>query len=91
VTVSTPHCPAPRPSPAFQDWLNTRRLDYAWAAEKLGRSREYIRLICLPFDDPLRRDPSGRLVRDIIKLTEGAVRPDDWHPPVQQILRGEAA
>lgn len=87
MTPATPLIPDPRPSPAFEAWLKERRLDYAWAAERLNRSREYIRLICLPFDEPKRRDPSLRLVRDVIRLTGGAVRAEDWHPPVQQILR----
>lgn len=91
MTVSTPPIPDPRPSPAFEAWLKARRLDYAWAAEQLGISREYARLICLPFDEANRRDPSGRLVRAIIRLTGGAVRAEDWHPPVADILRGEAA
>jgi len=91
VTVSTPPIPAPRPSPAFETWLRDRRLDYAWAAERLGVSREYVRLLCLPFDEPGRRDASARLVRRVIRLTGGAVRADDWHPPVAEILRGEAA
>lgn len=91
MTVSPSTIPDPRPAPAFEAWLNERRLDYAWAAERLGRSREFIRLICLPFDDSKRRDPSGKLVRDIIRLTGGAIRAEDWHPPVAQILRGRAA
>lgn len=82
----------PHPRPAFDGWLTLHRKDYAWAAEQLGRTREYVRLICLPFDDDNRRDPSGTLVRAIIRLTNGAVRADDWHPPVAEILsRREAA
>lgn len=74
------------PRPAFDGWLRLRRKDYAWAAEQLGRTREYIRQICLPFDDPKRKDPGGALVREIIVLTDGAIRADDWHPPVAVIL-----
>lgn len=91
MTVSTIPIPDPRPSPAFDAWLRARRLDFAWAAGQLGCSREYVRLICLPFDDASRRDPSGRMVRAIIRLTGGAVRAEDWHPPVADILRGVAA
>lgn len=81
----------PQPRPAFDGWLRLHRKDYAWAAEQTGRSREYIRLICLPFGDPARRKPGGVLVEDIIKLTAGAVRADDWHRPVAEILSERAA
>ena len=76
----------PHPRPAFDGWLNLHRKDYAWAAPLLKRSREYVRRICLPFDDPDRLDPSGRVIRNIIRLTKGAVRGDDWHPPVAQLV-----
>lgn len=91
MTVSTPSIPDPRPSPAFEAWLKARRLSYTWAAEQLGCSPEYVRLLCLPFDEPKRRDASARVVRATIRLTGGAVRAEDWHPPVAEILRGEAA
>jgi len=81
----------PHPRPAFDGWLRLHRKDYAWAAQQLGRSREYVRLICLPFGDPARRKPGGDLVEKIIRLTAGAVRADDWHPPVSEILNGRAA
>ena len=87
----TPPALTPHPRPAFDGWLTLHRRDYAWAAQQLGRSREYIRLICLPFDDGERRDPSGGLVRAIIRLTNGAVRADDWHPAVAEILNARAA
>lgn len=82
---------SPQPRPAFDGWLRLHRKDYAWAAEQTGRSREYIRLICLPFADPARRRPGGDLVEKIIKVTGGAVRADDWHRPVADILSGVAA
>ncbi|WP_312599582.1 hypothetical protein [Brevundimonas sp.] len=83
--------PCPHPRPAFDAWLRLHRKNYAWAAEKTGRSREFIRRCCLPFSDPLRAKPGGDLVERIIRVTGGAVRADDWHPPVSEILRGEAA
>lgn len=88
MTLTTPDI---HPRPAFDAWLRLRRLDYTWAGKQLSRTREYVRRICLPFDDPNRLDPSARVIRDIIKLTEGAVRADDWHPPVAEILSGRAA
>jgi len=81
----------PHPRPTFDGWLRLHRKDYAWAAHHLGVSREYVRLLCLPFSDPMRKRPGGRLVEKVIRLTAGAVRGDDWHPPVAEILSGRAA
>lgn len=81
----------PKPRPAFDAWLRLHDKDYAWAARNLDRSREFIRLICLPFCDDKRRRPSSRLVEDIVRLTAGGVRPEDWHPPVSEILKERAA
>jgi hypothetical protein len=87
----TPAGLRPHPRPAFFGWLKLVRQTDVWAAGELGCSAEYVRLICLPFDDPKRRDPSGKLVRKIVRLTAGACGPETWHPPVEQILSGEAA
>lgn len=81
----------PHPRPAFDAWLTLHRRDYAWAAERLGCTREYVRLICLPFDDEKRRDPRAGIVRKVVRLTAGAVRPDDWHPPLADMLSGRMA
>ncbi|MFN3352614.1 MAG: hypothetical protein ACK4Z5_03310 [Brevundimonas sp.] len=83
--------PEPQPRPAFDGWLRLHRRDFAWAAERLGCTREYVRRLCLPFSDEDRAEPSGRMVRQIVRLTSGAVRPDDWHPPISDILNGRAA
>lgn len=83
--------PRPQPRPAFDGWLRLHRQDYGWAADQLEVSREYVRRLCLPFEDKARAEPSGRMVRKIVRLTAGAVRPDDWHPPVADIIRGVAA
>lgn len=82
--------PTPQPRPAFDGWLRLHRKDYAWAAEQLSVSREYARRICLPFSDPARARPGGKLVEKVIRLTGGAVRGDDWHPPVSEMLRDRA-
>lgn len=79
------------PRPAFHAWLILHDKDFRWAGERLGVSHEHVRLICEPFAATKRRDPSQRLVRDIIRLTNGAVRAEDWHPPVAEILSGRAA
>lgn len=83
--------PTPRPRPGFHAWLILHDRDFRWAGEQLGCSHEHIRLCCEPFDAAKRRDPSQKLVRSIIRLTNGAVRAEDWHPPVADILRGMAA
>lgn len=76
----------PHPRPAFDGWLRLHKRTYAWAGSFLKRTPQYVERICLPFNDPRRLDPSGRVVRNIIRLTSGAVRADDWHPPVSQIV-----
>jgi hypothetical protein len=92
ITSVTPEPPPePQPRPGFDGWLRLHRRDYTWAAEKLGCSREYVRRMCLPFADAARAEPSGPMVRQVLRLTAGAVRPEDWHPPVSDILSGRAA
>ena len=83
--------PLPRPRPAFDGWLRLVSRDYAWAGQKLKRSREYIRRLCLPFDDPNRAKPGGGLVEEIARLTSGAVTGDDWHLPAAELIRDRAA
>jgi hypothetical protein len=92
ITSVTPEPPPePQPRPALDGWLRLHRRDFAWAAERLNCSREYVRRMCLPFADPARAEPSGPMIRAVVRMTAGAVRPEDWHPPVSDILNGRAA
>ncbi|MNL82132.1 hypothetical protein D3C87_2094420 [compost metagenome] len=44
-----------------------------------------------PFDDPSRKRPGPDLITRVVRVTEGGVRPEDFSPPVADILRGMAA
>ncbi len=43
------------------------------------------------FDDPSRKRPGRELLTRIVRKTDGAVRPSDFSPPVEDIMRGMAA
>lgn len=44
-----------------------------------------------PFVDPLRKRPGQQLLTRIVRVTRGEVRPEDFSPPVADILRGMVA
>lgn len=41
-----------------------------------------------PFDDPDRKRPGPDLMTRIVRTTRGLVRPEDFSPPVADILAG---
>jgi hypothetical protein len=45
------------------------------------RTPEWVRLICLPFDDPKRRVPSPDDVERVWSWSQGEIGPADWYPP----------
>jgi hypothetical protein len=73
--------PAPLQRPKFAQFLWERNLNNEDAAQALGRTREWVRLISLPFDDPRRRIPSEDDIRLIVAWTEGQVTASDFYPP----------
>jgi len=73
--------PAPLVRPKFAQFLFDRGLNYREAGERLGRTREWARLVCLPFDDPRRRIPDAEDIRLIVTWTGGVVTPADFYPP----------
>lgn len=77
---ATQPAPAPLKRPKLAQWLWERDLDFRTAAGRLGRSREWVRLICLPFDDPRRRIPDQDDMARIHALTEGEVGATDFYP-----------
>lgn len=46
-------------------------------------SDETVRLICLPFDHPRRRVPSGPLIEAIVSLTKAEIGEGHFHPEAQ--------
>lgn len=92
-TPSHPDATIPdvRPRPAFDAWLRDRDMDDAAAGRLFGCSRQMIGFMRAPFDDPLWKPPGPKLMHRIVKMTRGGVRPEDFHPPVDLIVRGVAA
>lgn len=91
------HSPLPasipdvRPRPALDRWLRDRNLDGPAAGRLFGCTKQTIDDITRPFDDPKRKRPGRDLLTRIVRVTNGGVRPEDFSPPVEQILRGMAA
>lgn len=75
----------PQPLPKFAVWLFQRRLKHEDARLALRCSREHIRLICLPFGDEARRNPSQKLRQKIASWTGGEIGLNDWSEPAQQV------
>lgn len=71
--------PAPKRRPFFALLLFEAGVDYQQAAKALASSRETIRLVCLPFEDPRRRVPNRQLMGRIVAWTAGRVRPADFY------------
>lgn len=83
--------PDVRPRPSLDRWLRDRCLTLEQGGRMFGCSKQMLGLICLPFDDPKRKPPGRKLLTTIVRVTDGAVRPGDFSPPVEAILRGMAA
>lgn len=83
--------PPPKPMPLFALLLFQAGVDYQQAAVALESSRETIRMICLPFEDPRRRVPNRKLMVRIVDWCGGRVRPADFYEPVPQVLEEAAA
>ena len=73
--------PEERQLPPLALWIYKRGLRLKDVAGPFGCSAEYVRLICLPFDDPARRVPTAEVVGNIHAYTQGAIGPADHYPP----------
>ncbi|HEX7887290.1 MAG TPA: hypothetical protein VF474_15035 [Phenylobacterium sp.] len=82
--------PAPLNRPKLARFLWDRDLGYAAAGEHLGRSGEWVRLVCLPFDDPRRRIPDADDMARIHAWTLGEVTPADFYRPELTGREGDA-
>jgi len=67
-----------RPRPPLDRWLRDRDLDDAAGGALFGCSKQMVNGMRKPFDDPSR-------------ATRGELRPEDFSPPVADILRGASA
>lgn len=71
--------------PSLAKFIWERGLDYRAAGEALGRTGEWVRLVCLPFNDPRRRVPETEDMRRIFDWSGGQIAPADFYP---EDLRG---
>lgn len=69
---------APMQRAKFALFLFARRLGPRDVAPDLGCSHEQVRRICLPYDDPQWRRPSGKLKQKILAYTGGEIGLADW-------------
>lgn len=76
-----PRVPEPLKRPKLAKFLWDRDVKFAAAGEALGRTGEWVRLICLPFDDPRRRVPDAKDLERIHTWTNGEITPADFYPP----------
>lgn len=88
----TPEITAPAPAnrPAFWRYYRERDLSVDEVARTFGRSREWLRLITLPFDDPARRVPDKDDVEAIRRWSRGEIPPESWYPPAADVTTGAA-
>lgn len=92
--LQTNPLPAPLERPKLATFLFERDITTAAAAAALGRTREWLRLILLPFNDPRRRIPDAQDLEKIHVWTKGAITPSDFYPahlngPVDADASGE--
>lgn len=73
--------PEPIGRPPLALFLWERGIQYRPAGLAIGKSHEYVRLICLPFDDPRRIRPDAETAATIETWSGGAVPPASFDPP----------
>ena len=73
-----PEPPPLRPRPAFARWLWDRGLTYREAAAVLGVSHEWVRSVCLDWDNPRRVTPRLAEALRIEAWTRGEVDCRSW-------------
>jgi len=64
-------------------WRYYREQDFTVieVARAFGRSREWVRRVCLPFGHPDRLTPSEKDVVAAYEWSRGEIGPADWYPP----------
>jgi len=67
--------------PKLWRYYRERNLSVVTVARAFGRSREWVRKVTLPFDDPKRVTPSVKDVERGFVWSAGELRPEDWYPP----------
>lgn len=80
--------PVARPRPALDRYCRDHDLDDAAFGLLVGCSKEFVNAMRRHFDDPKRKRPGRLLLTRIVRTTKGQLRPEDFSPPVDLILRG---
>lgn len=75
----------------FDRWCFDTGLTDAQIGGELGCSAQMVSLMRRPFTDPARKRPGAKLLTRIVRKSDGKVRPEDFSPPVADILNGLAA
>lgn len=83
--------PPPSNRPKFWRYYRERDLSAEQVAKVFGRSREWVRLITLPFEDPARRIPDQEDLEAIRAWTLGEIGPEDWYRPAPAFMPRETA
>lgn len=73
--------PDPECRPKLWAYYRERKLSAVAVGAVCGRTREWVRLITLPFSDPKRQMPSPEDIEILYDWSAGAIRPGDWYPP----------
>ena len=88
INPASPPTPVARPRPALDRWCRDHDLKDADAAALFGCTKQMVNRMRRPFDDPQRKRPGPDLMTRIVRTTRGLVRPEDFSPPVADILAG---
>lgn len=78
---SEPTAPPPEIRPKLWRFYRERNLSAVQVGRVCGRTREWVRLITLPFDDPKRQTPSPDDIAKLHDWSGGEIGPADWYPP----------
>ncbi len=76
-----PEPPDPVARPAWAHWLWVRKIEIREAGRAIGRSHEWVRTTCLPFDDPRRTLPDIETAERIEAWTRGEITLASFHGP----------
>lgn len=71
--------------------MRDRNMTDEAAGALFGCTKQMINGMRKPFDDPSRKRPGRALLTRIVRETRGELRPEDFSPPVADILRGVSA
>ena len=76
-----PLAPKPAARPKLWRYYRERGLTSVEVGRVFGRSREWVRQVCLPFDDAKRVIPNEADIRTAYNWSSGEITPADWYPP----------